>query len=136
MAFREKVNTFARHPIETIQGAVALTLSIFGVYILMPFYVSSTPSDGNEAFSGFLSKLIFCLIFFVLPALPTILGFWIDKFKTAKWRARGCFYMFIGIAFLTSLRILAAGINPPVWFFYLGLGVIAGILYLYWLVQE
>jgi len=44
--------------------------------------------------------------------------------------------MFVGICFIATLRLVSIGVNPPVWAFYLGLGVISGVLYMYWLVKD
>jgi len=138
MSFAQRVNRFAKHPIETIQGVIALSLMFFGVYILMPFYSAGPGSVTQEASFGnsTLLRTTFCLVFLVAPTITTVLGFWIRKFQTPKWRAQGCFYMFVGICFIATLRLVSIGVNPPVWAFYLGLGVISGVLYMYWLVKD
>ena len=119
------------YPLNAIQGIVAIALFGFGVWLASPYYVPASGAATN-AFSADVQRVGFSIIMFVAPALTTIIGFFNSIFRTPKWRARGCLWMSIGIFFITFLRIVAVGVNPPIWVFYLATGLITGTLYLYW----
>lgn len=132
MSAADKFEQLRNKPIEAIQGINAFVLALFGLYLSSPFYEPTTQSSSNAFGDNILLRTAFTLVFFVGPALPTILGWFSVKFRTPTWRARACFYMFIGICTITLLRILAVGLNPPIWLFYLATGLTSAVLYLYW----
>ena len=137
MSVMDRLENLTRKPLEAIQGINALALALFGLYVASPLYIPATPSAASTAFGGSLAlRITFCLVFFVIPALPTLLGFFKERFRTRVWRARACMAMFIGLGCLTLLRILAVGLLPPIWLFYLATGLTSAILYLYWKVPR
>jgi len=120
-------------PMETIQAIIAGACFLFGVYVISPLYASGENSSISIVFdNSTVSREVIGFLFFFLPSLPTILGLFIERFRTPKWRARSAFCMFIGILFLTSLRIVTIGLTPLIWVFYLSLGLISAVLYLHW----
>jgi hypothetical protein len=137
MDLGETFQKLVEKPLEVIQSVKATTLALFGLYLLSPFYIPSNPSSSQNAFNNSITfRFFFCLVFFVLPALPTFLGWFMARFRTDEWRSRGCFYMFIGVTTLTLLRIIAVGVFPPIWLFYFASGLTSAVLYLHWKMRE
>lgn len=137
MTVAERIQAIAVKPLEAIQGITALALALFGLYLVTPLYVPSVQSGASAAFGDdILLRIFFSFVFFVLPAVPTIISWFRSKWRTPKARGRACFYMFIGIITLTLLRVIAVGLTPPIWLFYLATGLTSAVLYLYWQVRK
>jgi len=137
MSVSQGILRISNKPMESIQGVIATSCFFFGLYVLSPFYVQGAISSISVVFSdSTIGRMSVGLFFFVLPALPTILGFFYERYRTLKWRSRSAFYMFVGISFLTCLRLITLGFTPLIWVFYLSLGIISAILYLYWKARD
>lgn len=127
------VTGIAARPIQAIEVVVALTLLVFGLYIMSPFYVITTTAAIAESFGqeqALRSAVGF--IFYIIPSSPTVLSLFFPRFDTPKWHAKANLGMFIGVMFLTLLRLLTVGLFPFTWLFSLGLGLVAAVCYLYW----
>ncbi len=106
---------------------------LFGLYLISPFYVAVPGSAIAGAFANYeVQRITIGIIFYVLPSLPIILGFFNEFFRTNKWYAFANNYMFVGLLFLTLLRLLTVGFVPFTWIFSLGLGLVSGVCSLYW----
>lgn len=112
---------------------VAVMMFLFGLYVVSPFYVVANTAAIAQAFgSSHAQRALVGLVLYVIPSLPVIASLFSRKFKTPTWYARGCFGMFIGLLFLSILRIITIGVFPLQWVFSLTLGLVLGVCYLYW----
>lgn len=133
----ESVTWVANNPVEAIMVMIAVTLFLFGLYVFSPFYVVQNNAAIAQAFGANIGqRALIGLGFYVLPTLPVIASIFSPRFRTCTWYARGCFGMFIGLCFLSALRIIVIGITPLQWVFSLALGLTLGICYLYWRAKE
>lgn len=123
-------------PLECMQSIVAICLLALGLFLLSSFYVPSPQfvQAASVSTNVLLREGLFSL-FFIVPALSTVAGWFSSRFRTSAWRARGCFIMFTAILFVTLLRIFIVGLTPPIWIFYLGLGFVSAVCYLHWKVN-
>ncbi len=119
-------------PTVAISLILALTLCLFGVYVIIP-------SDwlGLAVTSAYPSILVRS-IFGVLMALPAVPIIYCNvrydlktlvKTKLKKIRPY-VFWMAVTYFYLTALRILIAGLFPPIWLVYLALGLISIVIWL------
>lgn len=133
---RYRIGRIVIWPIESMQSIIAIALILFGLFLLSPWYVPSPQfiEAASVSTNVLLRDGIFSLLF-IAPALTTVLGWFSTKFRTSEWRARACFGMFVAIMFVTLLRIILIGFTPPIWLFYLGMGLISAVCYLHWKVN-
>lgn len=123
----------ANRPIEAIEAVIALTLFFFGLYMVSPFYVTTSTGALSVAFgSDILLRLIVAVPFYIIPTLITITSLFSGYFHSPTWRARANLGMFIGVIFLTLLRLLTIGFFPMIWLFTLAMGLISAVCYLHW----
>lgn len=129
----EVVRGVATRPIEAIEAVIALTLFCFGLYLVSPFYVITATAAIAATFGeDYLLRALTGAVLYVLPSLPTLLSLFIPHFDTPTWRTRANLGMFVGVSFLTLLRLISVGLFPLTWLFTLGLGLISAICYLHW----
>jgi hypothetical protein len=136
MDLRTQLERLTAKPHEAIQGINALALSLYGLWAVSPYFIPDPNAASGE---GFLysnaARIIFSVIWFILPAVPTFLGWFSARFRTQTWRSRSCFLMFIGVVTLLCIALPISGFFPPVWLFYLAVGLTSAILYLHWKVK-
>lgn len=136
MDLRTRLERLAAGPYEAIQGINALALSLYGLWAISPYFIPDPNAASGE---GFLytttARIIFSIIWFILPTIPTFLGWVSPKFRTNIWRARSNFLMFLGVVTLLLIALPISGFFPPVWLFFLAVGLTSAVLYLYWKVK-
>lgn len=129
----EVVRGIATRPVEAIEAVIALTLFFFGLYMVSPFYVATSTGALSVAFgSDILLRVVVAVPLYIAPTLITITSLFTRYFNSPAWRARANLGMFIGVIFLTLLRLLTIGLFPMIWLFTLALGLISALCYLYW----
>ena len=126
------LNLSARRPIETIEVLIATVLFLFGIYLLTPSYMEGGPNSFGIAFrDNEVAKTFVAITLYIVSSLPILLGLFFKRLRTCRWRAWATMGMFIGAMFVTLLRILIIGFNPPLWLFTLALGLIIGVCHVY-----
>ncbi len=122
----------SRRPVEAIETVIALTFFILGLYIISPLYVTTSTSAISMAFgSDYVQRAFVALTFYIIPALPVLLAWFVPRFNTLWWRSRATSWMFMGALFITILRLVTIGWVPLTWLFTLSLSFIVGICHLY-----
>lgn len=126
----------ASRPMEAIETIIALTLFIFGCYLISPLHDSSAGGASSALASNEYVLLAAGVFLYILPTLPILLGLFWKKANTLKWRTRSTFTMFVACMFITLLRLTTIGFTPFVWLFTFALGLIAAVCYLYMRVRS
>lgn len=133
---RYMIGKVAIRPLECFQSIVAICLITLGLFLISPLYIpsaefiQSADLATQEVFRNGLVSILF-----ILPALSTVAGWFLPRFRSSTWRATGCFAMFVALLFACLSRIVIIGLVPAIWIFYLGMALVSAILYFHWKVN-
>lgn len=123
--------TASTRPVEAIEAIVALVTMVVGLYVASPWYVVSPGAAVGQAFDTSIQHVIVGLMFFIIPAIPTLLALFIDRCNTYRMRRIGTFMLFVSLLFVAILQTFVVGLVPLSWLYILGLSLVSGICYLY-----
>lgn len=113
-------------PMCYIALSMAVTLFVYGLYILGPLY---RPED--TAALGILSQTwVSCLTgsIYIIPSILTVAGLWTRRKSILL---SGILGMSLAYLFSLLLRLLTIGFTPAIWLFYLCLFLVSVVCYLF-----
>jgi hypothetical protein len=114
------------NPMSYIALSMSITLFLYGLYILGPFYVADPDTAIGILPQQWVTYLTGAI--YIVPSTLTFLGL---GSKRRILLLSGIFGMFLAYLFSLMLRLLTVGFVPGIWLFHLALVLISMICYLF-----
>lgn len=112
-----------RNPMIIIEGIIAVSLLVLGLYTVSPLYVANPTTPIGIAIESMLIRKSIGA-FYVLAAGTSLWGVFKGGFHSS-----GSFLMALSYLFMTVLRLLTVGLIPLTWVSTLTLTLIVSVLY-------